>query len=458
MSQAGPKKASFRTRLLRASGWSVLMMLAENLLRLASNVIITRFLLPEAFGVMMFITMLLTALSLFADVGLQRSVAREQDGDDPTFLRVVWTTQIRRGFVIGGMVVLIAIGFWAFGTRVAPPDSVYADPRLPGLLCLAALSPVLQGLVSSSAALMSRNLDYKRQVILIIITRVLAIAFTVGAAMISPTVWALVLGMLSANLMNAVLTHFLLIGPRMRWQRDAEIEARLWNFGRFVMWSSGLKFLGQNADRFLLASFLDSQLFGIYAVAMVWIIAGQTLLSKILDNVAISGLAEVARTRPKDLPRVYAKFDKLMVLAALVAALACFFLGPLVLRLLYPDSFQAVGVRLQFLSLRFLALRYQSLEMLITVQGNSRGLMFLNLIRAVVVCVAMPLAFNLFGIEGALMVTALSSLSAVPYLIWHGWRRVEGYGGLHALADIAWLVMVLGLAAGFDRWLELPAS
>ncbi|MBD3787662.1 MAG: oligosaccharide flippase family protein [Sphingomonadales bacterium] len=455
MTQAGPKKASFRTRLLRASGWSVLMMLAENLLRLASNVIITRFLLPEAFGVMMFITMLLTALTLFADVGLKRSVAREMDGDDPAFLRVVWTVKIRRGLGIAGVMVLIAAGFWAFGTRLAPPGSVYADPRLPGLLCLAALSPVLQGLASSSAELMSRNLDYKRQVILIIITRLLAIAITVAAALISPTVWALVLGMLSANLMNTVLTHLLLSGPRMRWQRDAEIEARLWDFGRFVMWSSGLNFLGQNADRFLLASFLDSHLFGIYAVAMIWIVAGQMLMLKLLDNVAISGLAEVARTRPQDLERVYAKFDKLMVLGAAAAALACFFLGPIVLRLLYPDSFQGVGVMLQFLSLRFLALRFQSLEMLITVQGQSRVLMQINLIRAVVICIAMPLAFTLFGIEGALLVTALSSLSATPYLIWHAWRQFNGYGRRHLLADIGWLAMTLGLAAGFSHWLAL---
>ena len=55
-------------------------------MRLISNLILTRLLVPELFGLMALVNTFIQGLFLFSDVGIATSIIRSPRGDDPVFL------------------------------------------------------------------------------------------------------------------------------------------------------------------------------------------------------------------------------------------------------------------------------------------------------------------------------------------------------------------------------------
>ncbi|MEM9127725.1 MAG: oligosaccharide flippase family protein [Pseudomonadota bacterium] len=291
VSSENKSAGGLKTRALATGAWSLAATGSVYALRLGSNLIMTRLLMPEAFGLIALVGVIVSGLEMFTDVGIKRSVIRENDGDTTHFLRVAWTVKILRASVIAGVVLIIALGL-ALAAPLFPEASTYAQPELPGLLAMAALSPILIGATSTASELLQRQMQMKLLVIYGILSRVLSIIGMVIFAWIWPSVWALLAGMLLANLFSFLSSHLLLPGPRMALSWDPEIGDRLWKFGRWIMASSILTFFSNNADRLILAALLPASTFGIYAISQTWMSAGTSLLQRLNDQVGFPAVAE----------------------------------------------------------------------------------------------------------------------------------------------------------------------
>ncbi len=404
--------------MMIASFWSFLQIFATNVLRLASNLIMTRLLLPEAFGLMALISTLIVAFNLFTDFGIERSIVREPDGDKARFLRVAWVVKIMRGGIIAACVLIVALLVWILAPLFAAPGSVYADPRLPVLVALSALVPLLQGCESTCKELTTRNMQNYRFTVVGIAAQLVGIISMVVFAQISPTVWALFAGMVMINVFGLMATHVFYPGPRMQVIWDAEIANRLWSYGKFLMGSSALTFVGRYADRLMLAGYLGAATFGLYSIALVWIEAGTTLLSRIADRSGFPAIAEVVRNRPHDVARLFRKYQTVIDAACFCAFLGTFLLGEALIRFLYTDIYAEAGGFLQILSVSFLAARFRTVIMLLMNLGDSRAVMIASGIRAVAICVALPVAYAYAGLPAVLLATALTPVAPAPYVIW----------------------------------------
>ena len=65
--------------------------------RFGSNVLLTRLLQPEVFGLMAMVQLIHFSLHMLADVGLSQAVTSDARGDDDDFLNTVWSMQVVRG-------------------------------------------------------------------------------------------------------------------------------------------------------------------------------------------------------------------------------------------------------------------------------------------------------------------------------------------------------------------------
>ena len=91
----------------------------------------TRLLVPEMFGLMSIVSVLIMGLSLFSDLGLRPSIIQSKRGRDERFLNTIWSFQIIRGFSIWGVSVLVAIGVYIGQILLwMPANTVYAEPLL----------------------------------------------------------------------------------------------------------------------------------------------------------------------------------------------------------------------------------------------------------------------------------------------------------------------------------------
>src|SRR5204863_421086 len=80
--------------------WSATEYLAGFILRLGSNLILARLLVPEMFGLMALVNTFMMGLQMFSDVGIGPSIIQNRRGDDPAFLNTAWTIQVMRGMAL----------------------------------------------------------------------------------------------------------------------------------------------------------------------------------------------------------------------------------------------------------------------------------------------------------------------------------------------------------------------
>ena len=99
-----------RARSMRSAAFLVIGFGGQNVVRLGGNLILTRLLFPEAFGLMALVQIFLMGLQMFSDVGIQTSIVRDPRGEERAFRDAAWTLQIIRGLVL-----------WIFSCIVAWP-------------------------------------------------------------------------------------------------------------------------------------------------------------------------------------------------------------------------------------------------------------------------------------------------------------------------------------------------
>lgn len=448
MSDPAPQP-SLKRRILKAGGWSIGQMLALHMLRLGSNLIMTRILLPEAFGLMAMVGVIIAGFSLFTDIGIHRSIAREPDGDQDHFLRVAWVVKIGRGAMIAAGVLCSALLLALLAPHFAKDGSVYADPALAALVAISALIPLMMGFESTSKDLAERHLKMHYSAVLEIAAQIIALATMLIFSAISPTVWALMLGMLTGAALKSIGTHFFFPGPRMQFTWDLEIADRLWQYGKWLMGSSFFTFFALNADRFILAALLDATTFGIYVIAQIWVAAGTMLIGRLADKVGFPTISEVIRERPNEVPQLYRKFQNVIDAICLTAFVTLFLCGPFIIDQLYTATYVEAGRYLALLSVGFLTLRYNTHNGLILNLGKSKAIMLISAVRAVTICTILPLSYHVFGIEGALLAVSLTPLVTTPFTLYL-LRPVLGSWQIHF--DTLWLGATLVIAICVYIW------
>ena len=406
-----PRKSTLRERLLGAARWTLLGHFAAQLLRFGSNLILTRLLAPDLFGVMSVGYTVFTGLGMVSDLGLSAVVARSRRGDESTFLNVVWVAQIGRGVLmtLGALGLSAALGLGAAMT-LFPAHSVYADPRLPGLLAVVSLYGVVSGLESTKSLWARRNLSLAALTKIDLIAQVGTTAFILIWAWIDPSIWALGVGWVFGVALRTALTHWKLPGPGNRFEWDRSAFAEIIDFGKWALVSSPISFLLSSGDRLILGALLNAKDMGFYAIALLLITALQSVVLKITGQSVQPALSEVVRDKPHELRKTLYRIRLPLDVVCAVSAGALFVLGELVVKLLYDNRYQPAGWMLSVLALTLAMTQFNVFDQCLIALGRIKLLSALNFVRLFALYALVPLFYLAWGVKGAVVAVPCSAL------------------------------------------------
>ena len=140
---------SLKKKAVNGAVWTIVGYGFSQSLRLGGNLVLTRLLVPDLFGLMALVNVFIMGLALFSDVGINPSIIRSKRGDDPVFLNTAWTIQVVRGFSL-----------WIGCTIIAfPVARFYEEPRLLWLIPIVGFNTILDGFNSTSIASLSRHME-----------------------------------------------------------------------------------------------------------------------------------------------------------------------------------------------------------------------------------------------------------------------------------------------------------
>lgn len=331
---------SMAGKVVRASAWSMGGYGASQTLRFAGNLVLTRLMAPEVFGLVAIVQTFIYGLQMFSDVGTGPAVVQSPHGDRERFLDTAWTVQCIRGG-------LLFLGTCAIAVPVA---RFYEQPLLAWLLPAAGIGSIFDGFASMSLHTAVRHIRVQWTIFVELTTQLVNIITIVLLTLVLRDsfgvrdiglVWAAVGGTVVGEFTRMTLSHLVVPGIRHRFLLDPESRKVLFSFGRWVFFSTILMFLATQSDRLVFGKMIPLELLGVYGIAA----ALGSLPAQAVQRLASSVLfpAYSRRQEREDFHRVFwrARFPVLLAGATLVSGLVAS--GPFFIRLLYDARYEEAG-------------------------------------------------------------------------------------------------------------------
>jgi O-antigen/teichoic acid export membrane protein len=338
-SPGGRRGASLGQKASRAAGWSVLGFGGGQVVRLAGNLILTRLLFPEAFGLMAIAAVLLQGLMLFSDLGIGPSIIQNREGDDRRFLDTAWTMQCARGVLLTAASALAAWPFARF----------YEDERLFWIVIVVGASGLFQGMNSTKIFTVGRHLNLKQLTLIEFASQVIGVCAMIAWALVSPSYWALAAGGLVTPLSKMTLSHLALEGPinRFRWHRPS--AHALFHFGKWIFLSTALSFFAGQSDRLIFAKLIPMEMLGVYSTGAMIALMPITLFG-IIERRVVFPVYSAAHREGRDFASIFSRLRAGFLTAGGVICAAFIASGGPLIALLYDARYHEAGWILQLLT------------------------------------------------------------------------------------------------------------
>jgi O-antigen/teichoic acid export membrane protein len=427
-------RSSLFARVMRGSALTAGSYAITQALRLASNLILTRLLFPEAFGLMALVSVFLVGLAMFSDVGIGPAISRSPRGDEPAFLDTAWSLQVGRGLIL-----------WLATCALAwPAARFYEAPDLAALLPAAGLTLLIAGFNPTRIDTANRHLLIGRLTALDLTAQIAGILAMVGLALLWHSVWTLVLGAIVGSFAKLALTHFLLPGPRNRLRWEPEAGRELIHFGKWIFLSTACGFLLSQGDKAILGAFLRLDELGVYNIgyflASFPVLLAGAVTSRILIPIYRDQHPAAAAQNFARLRRL--RFALTGGVLALLAVMA--FAGQPLVHLLYDARYAQAGIIVVMIACAQMPLVIgMTYDQSALAAGDARSYFWVMAARAAAQSGAFLAGAALWGLGGALAGQALAYLAMHPLLIWLA-RRHRAWDALH---DLVFFVVAAALAA-----------
>jgi O-antigen/teichoic acid export membrane protein len=435
---AGVIKGSLMRRAMRSSAIIVMGFGASQIVRLASNLILTRLLFPEAFGMMAMVSVFLMGLAMFSDVGVGPAIMSSTRGDEADFLNTAWTIQIIRGLTLW----LVACAF------TYPISLYYGEPDLIRYLPVAAMTLMINGFNPTRLETANRHMQAGRVTIIEVATQIVGIVTAVIFAWLLHSVWALVISGIAAALAHLAMLNVFLPGPanRLRWENRAAVE--LIHFGKWIFLSTVCGFAIGQADKVIIGGHLSLANFGLYNIAFFlasfpFMLGGMVMRRLLIpiyrESPPLASADNFARLRRM---RVAAT-GSLSILTMILA-----FSGVWLVQIMYDDRYvMAGGIVVLIAVIQMPALIMMTCDQAALAMGDSRRFFVLTLVRAVFVVAGMLIGLQTAGLIGALVGQGLANVAAYPVLVW----LIAKHGAWDPSHDAAFAVFG-ALVGGLALW------
>lgn len=279
------KNEYLNRKVLIATKWSTITELIAKLINPITNIILARLLLPEVFGVVATVTMIISFADIFTDAGFQKYIIQhnfETKKEEEAAINVAFWTNLIISFLLWGIIIL-------FSEVIA---ELVGHSGLGFVISVAAIQLPLTSFSSIQMAIYRRNLDFKTLFFNRIVGILIPFIVTIPLAILGFGYWSLIIGTLCGTLSNAII---LTIKSPWRPCNYYNIHV-LKKMSSYSMWSfleAISIWLTTWADTFIVGSILSSYYLGIYKTSISTVNVIFSLITGASTSIVFSALSRV---------------------------------------------------------------------------------------------------------------------------------------------------------------------
>ena len=277
--------------------------------------VLARLLAPEAFGVVATITMIVSFAEIFTDAGFQKYLVQREFKNDED--REQSTTVAFWSNFILSIILWIIIGIFS-----EPLAVVVGNPGLGNVITIACSSIPLAAFSSIQMALYKRDFDFKTLFKVRIAGILVPVVVTIPLALWLRSYWALVIGTIVTNFVNAVvLTLYSKWKPRLFYsfaKLKEMLSFSIWSMVEAIsIWLTGY------VDIFIIGVYLNEYFLGIYKTSMTTVGQITSLITAATTPILFSALSRLQNDRGA-FKQMFFKFQKLVGLLVIPLGVGMF--------------------------------------------------------------------------------------------------------------------------------------
>ncbi len=392
---------NYKTKALEAALYIVFGFGLSQIIRLGGNIVLTRLLAPELFGLVTLARVFIIGLTLFSDFGLEPAIIRSSRSHDSHFLNTAWTLQIIRSALLALISIIIAI----------PVALFYKQPVLMAVIPVIGLFSMISGFQSTSLSLLRRDLQQSKMIFMEISIQIISLGCTVLAAYKFRTIWALLSGELIGSTLRVLWSHALNRGQPNRFEMEKEATHELISFGKWILVSTAMMFLAAQADRLLLGKLFTMTGLGVYTIAATLAEIPKQVTQQLSGKVIYPLITKYAHLSRSDLRlKIIGPRGKMLLLLIIPLALFASF-GDFVIYSLYDERYAAAAWIFPMLAIGMWPfLLTTSINSTLYVIAKPKYMASANFTKFLYMAILIPVAYRLGGEPGVILVIVLNDL------------------------------------------------
>lgn len=427
-----PAGNGLRSKVLRGGALVASGSVAEQVSRFLKNIILTRLLAPEAFGMMALVMSAGTMIQVVTDIGVKEGIIQHPKGADAHHMSAAWWLALLRSISIYACIFLLAPLIAKF----------YGHHELAPLLRVVALGVILEGSMSARAYIALKEMNFKKWAVLNHGGGILGVVFTVVLCVYMRNVWALVIGNVAESGMRCALSYLLCpYVPLLSWNKEAVSD--LLNFSKGLFGLSFLNMIFSRTDVFVLAKLYPAADLGLYVMGIYLVQTPAGFLTKALGQTLLPAFSKVQGEAARE-NRMLNQITSVLIQAGLPAVVFIALCGRDLLNLVYGQRYGSVALSVLVASF---VVFINVLNSQITVVFYGRGVPQLHrasvtMMAALMLVLIYP-ATKTLGLVGGQICCLLAVLAGFIFQL----RRVHRLTGLSYAAYLRPFIGAVGLSA-----------
>lgn len=294
---------SLDKKVIRATKWSSITEIAAKLVSPISTMVLARLLAPDAFGILVTATMVISFAEIFTDAGFQKYLIQNKFETKEDLYKS--TTVAFWSNLIMSLVIWLVIIIFSGQIAALVGSEGHGDVIAVSCFCIP-----LAAFSSIQMALYKRDLDFKTLFLVRIIGVLIPLVVTIPLAYFTRSYWSLIIGMIALNLSNAII-----LTVKSKWKPRLFYSFRLLKeMFSFTIWSmieAISIWLTSYVDIFIVGTMLNEHYLGIYRTSMTTVGQIMGLITAATTPVLFSSLSRL-QDNDAELKRMFFSFQKLV--------------------------------------------------------------------------------------------------------------------------------------------------
>ncbi len=239
----------------KGSFWVLVRQLIVRLISVVQVLTIASLLTAGEVGLFSICMMVFILIDSFTAIGLGQALLRKTEINDLD-IDTLFVINIIRGVLI-----FILVGLLSY-----PVSIIMDEPSSRSLILLMGFYPLIQGFNNPSILVLQRTLNFKKEIPFHLGGVVSNFIITVAFAIKGLGAKSLVYGLIGQGVVQLVISYIISpYRPRLRYSKESFSE--LFMFGKWILYSQGLKYFSNNLPSWIIGSFGGSNALGSYHIA-----------------------------------------------------------------------------------------------------------------------------------------------------------------------------------------------